>query len=262
MSALAEARAVHGEVVRHGAVAHVTVGDGSLRNALGVDGWDRLRRTAEELTGLPDLMAVVLRGAGGTFCAGFRLDGWLDADSDSVDASFAAMEAALQAVERIDVPTVAVVEGVAAGAGCQLALACDLRVAAPSARIGMPILRLGILCSPGFALRLTTLVGASRAKELLYTGRLLPAGQAADYGLLTEVAPEDGLDDAVARLVATLLAQPRTALVAAKAATAAALASLRAQSDAPAWRFSDRVEFPARVRRFLARSGRDSTQTD
>lgn len=144
-----------------GGVATVVVGDGQRRNALDTEGWQTLRRT---VTALPDdLRAVVLRGHGHTFCSGSDLREWDGADGERVDASFAAMEAALQAVESVPVPTLAVVEGAATGAGCLLALACDTQLVTRSARVGMPVARLGILLSPAFATRLTLRVGPARA---------------------------------------------------------------------------------------------------
>ena len=88
------------------------------------------------------------------------------------------LEKALQAIEDLPVPTVAVVEGVATGAGCQLALACDLQLMNGSARIGMPIARLGLLVPATFANRMSLRIGPSRTKDLLYGGRLLTAEQA------------------------------------------------------------------------------------
>ena len=95
----------------------------------------------------------------------------------------AQMEAAFRAIEICPVPVIAQISGVAAGAGCQLALACDIRVVATSARIGMPIARLGIRPSPAFAARLVRVVGPAVAAELHYTGRLVKGPDAVTTGL-------------------------------------------------------------------------------
>lgn len=120
---------------------------------------------------------------------------WVDADSAYVEKSFARMEEAFSAIEDCPVPVVAEIRGVAAGAGCQLALACDLRLMADSARIGMPIARLGILASPAFAARMVALTGPSVARELLYTGRLVDARTAVELGLADHQVPEAQLTD-------------------------------------------------------------------
>lgn len=125
---------------------------------------------------------------------------WVDADSAYVEKSFAHMEEAFSAIEDCPVPVVAEIRGVAAGAGCQLALACDLRLMADSARIGMPIARLGILASPAFAARMVALTGPSVARELLYTGRLVDARTAVELGLADHQVPEAQLTDRTGRL--------------------------------------------------------------
>jgi enoyl-CoA hydratase len=237
-----------------GDVARLTIGNGSRRNALGVADWTRLRRLADGLSLYPDVKVVVVRGAGATFSAGSDIREWSAATPAEVDASFQAMEAALQAVENIEVPTVAVIAGVAAGAGCELALACDLRLMARSARLGMPILRLGILPSPAFALRLSALAGSARTRELLYTGRLLDAEQAERYGLATEIVDNSDLDARLENLVSAITSQPRTALVITKAATGIELTRLRSEHGHPGWSFSDPSEFPRRIAAFLKRS--------
>jgi enoyl-CoA hydratase len=237
-----------------GDVARLTIGNGSRRNALGVTDWSRLHRLADELSRYTDVKVVVVRGAGATFSAGSDIREWSEATPAEVDASFQAMEAALQAVESIEVPTIAVVEGVAVGAGCELALACDLRLMARSARLGMPILRLGILPSPAFTLRLSALAGSARTRELLYTGRLLDADQAERYGLATEVVDNPALEARLEDLVSDIACQPRTGLVITKAATGIELTRLRKEHDDPDWTFSDPREFPRRILAFLKRS--------
>jgi enoyl-CoA hydratase/carnithine racemase len=239
----------------NGVVARITVGDQRRRNALRRDDWSALEEAVRELADDHDVRVVTVRGTGGTFSAGSDIREWVGADADQVDGTFEVMQAALDAMETIAVPTVAVVEGVAAGAGCQLALSCDICVMARSALLGMPVLRLGILPSPAFALRLTALAGTARAREMLYTGRLVTADEAERYGLATMVANDSDIDDRAAELVAAIGDQPRTGLVAAKAATGIELDWLRNRHRAPGWRFSDPEELPARVAKFLRRSG-------
>lgn len=233
-------------------VVVVRVGDGTRRNALTTDGWNTLHEEATRLAARSDLLAVVFRGRGHTFCAGSDLTEWDGAEGSVVDSSFAAMEAALQAVEAIPVPTLAVVEGAATGAGCQLALACDLQLLARTARTGMPVARLGILLSPAFATRLTLRVGPARTKELLYGGRVLSADEAAAIGLIGWVVDDAELEDEVDSLLRSWRSQPGSALRAAKAAVDKGLEPLtHAARQAPPAPSSDRIEMPQRIRRFL-----------
>ncbi|MCW7984178.1 enoyl-CoA hydratase [Streptomyces platensis subsp. clarensis] len=212
---------------RSGAAAEIRIGDGSRRNALPGEAWARLARQVRELGACRSLRVLVIRGHGDTFCAGSDMTDWVDADSAYVEESFARMEEAFSAIEDCPVPVVAEIRGVAAGAGCQLALACDLRLMADSARIGMPIARLGILASPAFAARMVALTGPSVARELLYTGRLVDARTAVELGLADHQVPEAQLTDRTGRLTAAVAAQPPAAIHAAKLAVGAVLGPQR-----------------------------------
>lgn len=156
-------------------------------------------------------------------------------------------EKAFRAVERCPVPVVAQVQGVAAGAGCQLALACDLRVMGESARIGMPIARLGILPSPAFAARLVRLAGQALARELLYTGRLLDSAEAATAGLANAVVPDAGVEGHVTALLDLVAAQPAAAIRAAKRAVTEAMGEPPAGAPGPAASYGDLQDGIARV---------------
>lgn len=237
--------------------AQVVLGSGNNYNALRREDWAALELTFRELAQDEDMRVVVVRGHGDTFSAGSDLREWAQASPDDVDESFARMEAACTAIEELPVPVIAEVNGVAAGAGCQLALACDLRVLADTARIGMPIARLGILVSPAFAGRLASLVGHGLARELLYTGRLVEAAEAVAMGLANRCVPESNLTVATATLVAEVCAQPRPALLAAKHAVDVTLSASRAVAKAavpgPAVSYAD---FRHGVATFLAGRGR------
>jgi enoyl-CoA hydratase/carnithine racemase len=233
-----------------GAVATVTVGDGHKRNALTSAGWVDLERLVRSFGAADGVRAVLIVGREGTFCSGSDIGEWVDASSSFIEESFARMESAFRAIEECPVPVVAAVEGVAAGAGCQLALACDLRFMASSASIGMPIARLGILATPSFAARLVALAGPAVARELLYTGALLSSSDAVAVGLANRVFPDAELRDRVGGVLAAVVGQPAAAVRAAKSSVAAVLGPVRAAADhvdGPAVS----SEFSAAVRAFL-----------
>jgi enoyl-CoA hydratase/carnithine racemase len=238
-------------------IAEVAVGDGRRGNALSSADWRELERTFRRLACDDELRAVVVRGQGGIFSAGSDMREWAEADLTDVTESFAAMEAAFTAIEDLPVPVIAQVEGVAAGAGCQLALACDLQVLAETARIGMPIARLGILVSPAFATRLSVLAGPGVARELLYTGRLVSAEEAVRLGLATRCVPEQELATATRRLVLAVVRHPGSAIRAAKHAVDVALAPVRsaakAQAGGPPVAYAD---FQRGITTFLTRDQR------
>ncbi|WP_433413255.1 enoyl-CoA hydratase/isomerase family protein [Microtetraspora malaysiensis] len=226
-------------VVVGDSIVEIMVGSGRRRNALRAADWDLLTGHFDAVSRLPAVRAVVVRGAEDTFCAGSDITEWIDAEPRAVDDSFERMEQAFRAVERCPVPVIAQVQGVAAGAGCQLALACDLRVMADSARIGMPIARLGILPSPAFAARLVHLAGPALARELLYTGRLLSAREAAAAGLANAVVPDADVTEHVAGLLARIADQPAVAVRAAKRAVTEATGELPQRSLGPAASYGD-----------------------
>jgi enoyl-CoA hydratase/carnithine racemase len=215
-------------VTRTGPVAQAVLGSGGSRNALGSEDWAAVERIFRDLATDEQVRAIVVRGSGATFSAGSDLREWVHASPHDVQEGFARMEAACEAIEQAPVPVIAQVNGVAAGAGCQLALACDLRVLADTARLGMPIARLGILVSPSFAARLSVLVGHGLARELLYTGRLVGAAEAVTLGLANRCVPEDRLTEVTTALVDSIVIQPRAALVAAKQAVSVGLTPVRA----------------------------------
>lgn len=213
---------------RDGAVATVLVGTGRRANALSTHDWEALATVFDGLAQDPSLGAVVVTGRGtNTFSAGSDMREWLSADPAEIDGSFAAMESALSAVERLPVPVVAQVRGSAVGAGCQLACACDLRIVADDARVGMPIARWGILVPPAFAARIALLTGPATARDLLLTGRLVDGAEAVRLHLATSSVPAADLDTATAGLVAAITAHPPAAIRAAKRAVDTIVAPTR-----------------------------------
>ncbi len=187
-------------------------------NALSVQVQEEIREAAEELAQRSDVHAVVVYGGPKVFAAGADVKEMADwSMTDCLDRS-AHLQSAFTAVERIPKPTIAAVTGYALGGGCELALCCDLRVAGDNAKLGQPEILLGIIPGAGGTQRLPRLIGPSRAKDLIFTGRFADAAEALSIGLVDRVvAPDDVYDEALA-LASQLAAGPPYALRAAKQA--------------------------------------------
>lgn len=181
-----------------------------VRNALTAE----LRRALPEALAAADtdpaVRVVVVTGAGGDFCAGADITG-LDRDWTARDAAeymTSLAQPTFKTLRNMATPTVARVEGVAAGAGMFLALGCDIVVAADGARFVASHLNLGLPPDWGGLWLLPRLAGLARAKALLVTGQPLPATQAVDWGLIAEAVPNAELDATVAGYCRTLGATP------------------------------------------------------
>jgi enoyl-CoA hydratase/carnithine racemase len=173
-------------------IATVTLDSPGKLNAVGVAMWQELRRVFEALAGDDDVRCIVLRGAGGNFAAGADLDEFGQVHHDLTSGRRFHLDTvvpSLAAIRDVPQPVLAAIEGVCAGGGLQIALACDVRLAAESARFGVPVGRLGLpVVLPELRLLLERL-GQAVTAELLLTGRLLDAGQAADKGIVSRTVP-------------------------------------------------------------------------
>jgi enoyl-CoA hydratase len=153
-----------------------------------------------------DVRAVVVAGRGErAFSAGSDVRGFEAHRGPEGRAHFAREEAAASRLAALPMPTIAAIEGNALGGGLELALACDIRIAAQRARLGLPEVRLAVTPGAGGTQRLPRVVGAARAKELILTGRVLTAVEAERIGLVAEVVP-DGQAVARAEEIATEIA--------------------------------------------------------
>jgi enoyl-CoA hydratase len=189
----------------------------ALNSALMADLVDRLH----ELDADPDCHVVVIRGAGDrAFAAGADIREM--AALSAIDLTVANPFARWEEVARIRIPIIAAVRGYALGGGCELAMACDMIVAAEDAQFGQPEVKLGIIPGAGGTQRLTRAIGKARAMELILTGRTFGAREAESFGLLTSVVPAGETITAALELAARVAAQPRLAVVAAKQAIARA----------------------------------------
>jgi len=187
-------------------------------NALNVEIQDALRLVAVEAADRRDISAVIVYGGEKVFAAGADIKEMQPMSyTDMVDRS-AALQAAFTAVARIPKPTVAAVTGYALGGGCELALTCDFRVAATTPRFGQPEVLLGVIPGAGGTQRLSRLVGASRAKDIIFTGRFVSAEEALRIGLVDEVVAPEDVYAAARRRVERYVGGPAYAIRAAKEA--------------------------------------------
>lgn len=195
-------------VERRGAAAWVTFNRAEALNAIDGDVVEALDRALDEAADDDAIRALVVTGAGRAFCAGadLRYVGGLDrAAFASALAAFSRRASTMYArLERFPKPTIAAVNGVAVAGGLEIVLCCDLVVAADTARIGDAHANYGLVPGGGGSARLPRRVGRSRAKELMLTGRMLPAAELASWGLVNRVVAADELDAAVEDLVAAI----------------------------------------------------------
>jgi enoyl-CoA hydratase/carnithine racemase len=158
-------------------------------NAISFQVQAELRMVAEEAAVRDDVKAVVLYGGDRLFAAGNDVKEMADLSFADMVARGDSVQAAVTAVAKIPKPVVAAVTGYALGGGCELALAADLRIAAEDAMLGQPEVLLGLIPGAGGTQRLARLVGPSRAKDLIFTGRFVKAEEALAIGLVDRVVP-------------------------------------------------------------------------
>ncbi|MBM3672977.1 MAG: enoyl-CoA hydratase/isomerase family protein [Actinobacteria bacterium] len=166
---------------------------------------DGIYRACDEIDARPQLRVAILTGAGRGFCAGSDLTGFGGDVPGTEDAGDVQKYMGIQQkitgvvprIQRLKIPVIAAVNGPAAGGGFALVLACDVRIAARSARFNVAFIRIGLsACDIGTSWLLPRIVGAGRAHELMLTGRIFDAAEAERIGLVTEVVPDDTLLDA------------------------------------------------------------------
>jgi enoyl-CoA hydratase/carnithine racemase len=189
------------------------------RNALDVEMAAALRTAVASVREDRSVRCVVVTGAGTAFCSGADLGGLIESGGGDVLARREMLSSYYRTfldVRGLDVPTVAAVNGPAIGAGLNLALCCDLRVAAESARFGATFVRLGIHPGGGATHLLTRLVGPARAAELVLTGAVVSSAEAVAIGLVGSVVPDASLGDAVDALTSRIAGNAPAAVRAAK----------------------------------------------
>jgi len=183
------------KIERFDGVARLTLDRPSV-NALSSALLDALADAAIAVADDASVRAVVVTGAGKSFAAGADIDEFVIDDPDANRGIIGSFRRALDAVSSIPRPVIAAVNGFALGGGLEVALACDLRLAADNAKLGVPEIQLGLIPGAGGTQRLARLLGPSRAKELVWSGRPVGAEEALAIGLVDRTVAADALGDA------------------------------------------------------------------
>ena len=215
-------------------LAFLTFNRPEARNAMTWGMYDALVDACERVDRDDSVHVFVLGGAGGqAFVAGTDISQFQQFQSPADGVKYERhITDVLDRLERVTKPTIAQVQGYAVGGGCAIAVACDLRVATPESSFGVPIARTLGNCVTGAAYsRLVELVGPGHAKEMLFTGRLVPAPEALAMGMLNRVVPAATIDDEVRELAMGIAANAPLTVRATKEMTRRLMALRRIASD-------------------------------
>ena len=208
---------------RDGHVATVTLNRPEKRNALTTGMIARLHAELEPLAADGDVRVVILRAEGNAFCAGLDLRELAEQRAAGV-AETHTLEEALQVLEALPQPTIAAVQGDAVAGGCELALHCDLRVVSETARLGMPLARIGLVAPFPLAAKIVETVGPAWARQILLTGAPVDGRRAFEMGLVHQVAPPAGVEAAAEALARQVAGNAPLSLAGMKAAVLRAVA--------------------------------------
>ena len=253
-----------------GRIHRLTLNRPERRNALTPD---LARELAEELDRLEDegaAQVIVLSGAGGHFCAGLDLH-WLRGlgdipDTTTLQHGLSDFQSAVLAIARSSAPVLAVLRGTAAGFGLDLALACDIRLAAAGATFTSAFARMGLVPDGGSTFTLPRLIGIGHSLRFLMAGETFDAARARSIGLVDDVSPDDDLDADVTRLVEALGGAAPSSLRAIKrlvrGAELGALEQALSAEGAAQLQALRGPEFRERLQAFAARAAADRAQAD
>jgi enoyl-CoA hydratase/carnithine racemase len=197
-------------------ICTITLNRPDKRNALNRQMMDQLRTAFARVAGDSNVRVVILRANGPAFCAGLDLSE-MAAQREAGEADLGGLEVILHDLEEVPQPTIAAVQGDAVAGGCELALHCDIRVAADDARFSMPLARIGLAVPVTLTWKLVDTIGAAKTNELLFTGEAVGAETAAHLGLANRVVPTDELESSVQGLARQIVANAPLSVRAMKA---------------------------------------------
>jgi enoyl-CoA hydratase len=200
---------------RNNGLGIITINRPEVRNALHAGVLDEMVQALELFRNDSEVRVVVFTGAGDkAFAAGADIAALRE--KSMLDALVPGMQAVYNVVENYDKPVIAAINGFALGGGCELAMACDIRIASENAKFGLPELNLAIIPGAGGTQRMTRLLGKGKTKELIFTGDIIPASEALEIGLVNKVVPHDQLFAAVTEMAEKMMKKGPLALRLAK----------------------------------------------
>jgi len=203
-----------------GPILTVTLNRPERLNAFNADMFADLGRAVETVPENKDIRVVVFTGAGRAFCSGADLTGVADyhsdAEGDTLAEGIRQAQSVFDKVEALPQTTIAAINGHAVGAGLQLGLACDFRIAALGAKLGLSDVKIGIIPALGATTRLPRLIGLAKTKELILKGDLVSSEEAFEIGLVNELFEKDAFEGAVKELAEKLASRAPLAMTAAK----------------------------------------------
>jgi enoyl-CoA hydratase len=218
-----------------GPIAHMILSQPKRRNALHWDLWVQLGQRASEIASNPEVRVVVISGAEGHFCAGMDLSmdnpavqrlapALIARDKDAARSLIQDLKSFIQAIADLPIPTIAAIEGACVGGGMEVALGCDLRVAATDSQFALNEARAGMVPDLGGTARLTRIAGTGRAADLILTGRRISGSEAQQWGVVQRTCPPG-------EAVETAFAVAKEILASAPTAVRTALKTIRAIPD-------------------------------
>ncbi len=199
-----------------GNIAIVTLNRPDKLNAMTDSMYARVKTLFTEFQADDKVRAVILAGAGRAFCSGSDVTSMVNTGPAAARARMQTRHAMNNAIANLEKPVVAAVRGVAAGIGFSMAMACDLILASDNAKFSQIFKKIGLVPDGGAVYFLTQRIGIARAKELVYTARMLPAQEAAEWGLINRVVPDGELDASALALAQEMAGSATFALALAK----------------------------------------------
>jgi enoyl-CoA hydratase len=192
-------------------IAKITINRPEVRNALNKAARREIRSVVDEIKKDKSSRVLIITGAGDkAFMSGMditELESMSPVDIEEFVSTIG--QALYQDIENLDIPVIAMINGYCLAGGCELAMACDIRIASDKAKFGQPEINIGFIPGAGATQRMPRLIGWGRAKELMYTGRIIDSQEALSIRLVDKVVPHDQLEEEVNKLAMTIVSKSR-----------------------------------------------------
>lgn len=203
---------------KQGHTAILTLSKTETMNALCQNFIEEINSALDTIESDEDIYTLIITGSGKSFVAGADIEEMVDMTPDEI-MKWSGLGSGLNLrIENLPIPVIAAINGYALGGGLELALACDIRMASQSARMGLPEVKLGVICGAGGTQRLPMVIGESNAKEMIFTGRTIDAEEALKIGLISKITSSEDLLEAAINLALSIEKNGQLAVRAAKKA--------------------------------------------